>query len=267
MNYTNIAVINIDPSVDIQKYIISKLGGRDAVVFRKEGETYELPAGTTNIVIIPADHDNQAKIKNFVNRWFAQNKKIGFLHVIEDHTEVLKDPTEYIEKIERMMDLFDIPIYFSCATDPCNYVYKKYNPRMAIDIDTEEFKHFGLSKLCFTSHSNTAWTIYNLDKVDFNVTKFDETFSIAMYYIIKFLSERRANAPGSLMLMNMYATIPEEVGVFRNNTELKPLPDSKVEDLQREDALFKEMKVDNRPDNNIDEVLTRVYLKLLEKSK
>lgn len=265
---SSIAIINTDPEVDIQKYILSKLEGQaDVRVFIGDGGEYKLLPSSVNTVKIPSECDNPAKVKNFVSTWHKQNGIHGYLHMIEDHVEVLKDPSEYITKIEALMTVCDVPTYFSCVTDPCNYVYGRYNPRLSVDIDTEEFKKFGLTKVLFTSHSNTAWTVFNLDSPDFAKAKYDETFSIAMYYIIKFLAERRNNAPkDSLCMMNMYITIPEEYGVFRNNTEAHPLPPTKPEDLQREDALFKEMKVDSHPDNNIDEVLTRLYLKLNSKA-
>lgn len=65
------------------------------------------------------------------------------------------------------MDVLDYSIYFSTTTDRCNYVYKKFNPRLTIAMDDELARSkLGLpSSIAFTSHSNTCWTIYDLNKL------------------------------------------------------------------------------------------------------
>jgi len=69
------------------------------------------------------------------------------------------------------MDIFDYSIYFSTVTDPCNYIFKKFNPRLTLDIDDDSIR----SKLnlpnsvSFTSHSNTCWLIYDFNKLNGNI--------------------------------------------------------------------------------------------------
>lgn len=38
------------------------------------------------------------------------------------------------------MAALDYSIHFSTVTDPCNYIFKKFNPRLTIDIDDEDAK-------------------------------------------------------------------------------------------------------------------------------
>lgn len=66
------------------------------------------------------------------------------------------------------MDSLDYSIYFSTVTDPCNYLFKKFDPRLTLDIDDASIKE-KLSlpdKISFTSHSNLCWTIYDFNKLD-----------------------------------------------------------------------------------------------------
>lgn len=38
------------------------------------------------------------------------------------------------------MDVLDYGVYFSVVTDPCNYVFKKFDPRLSLVIDDEAMK-------------------------------------------------------------------------------------------------------------------------------
>ena len=107
--------------------------------------------------------------------------------------------------VEHTMDVLDYSIYFSTVTDGCNYVYKKFNPRLTITMDDDATKsklHLP-STISFTSHSNTCWTIYDFNKMPSGPQHYEEKFSIAMYYIIEYLARRRATKKdGQLYFMN-----------------------------------------------------------------
>ena len=117
----------------------------------------------------------------------------GFMHIVEDCIALDRDPMQYIEKIEKTMDVLDYNVHFSTVTDPCNYIFKKFNPRLTLDIDDENVKtRLGLpDRISFTSHSNICWTIFNFNKLGDDIPKFDEKFTIAMYVIIEYLARRR----------------------------------------------------------------------------
>lgn len=136
-----------------------------------------------NEVELPADKDNSSKIKNYIFDFVKEKNFKGFLHIVEDVVALHKDPSNFIDKVENAMDKLDYSIYFSTVTDPCNYIFKKFNPRMTIGIDDESVKSkLNLpDKISFTSHSNTCWTIYDFDKFNGCPLRFDERFSIAMY--------------------------------------------------------------------------------------
>lgn len=211
-------------------------------------------------VVFPDSIDNIAKRKNFIIDYVKAKNFKGFLHIIEDTIVLDKDPFDYIAQIENAMDVFDYSIHFSTVADPCNYVFSKFNPRLSLDIDDDGIKaRLSLpSTVSFTSHSNTCWLIYNFNKLQDNIQKFDERFSIAMYMIIEYLARRRASKKdGQLYYMNQYLSISSELGTYHNEDIQSDQIDPTV--MQNEDAIFKSMNVDFTPDNNIDTVLNDFY--------
>ena len=58
------------------------------------------------------------------------------------------------------------------------------------------------STLSFTSHANTAWTVYDFMKQP-SPQRYDEKFNIAMYFIVEYLARRKSTRqPGQLYFMN-----------------------------------------------------------------
>lgn len=211
-------------------------------------------------------HDsNRAKCKNEINEFFKRLGFNGFLHVVESHIQLLKDPSTYLVEQEHCMDVLDYDVYFSTTSDGCNYVYSKFNPRVTIQLDSPEFKSLNLPQsISFTSHSNTVWVTYNFAKIVDELLKFDERFNIPMYFIIEFLARRRnTKSAGSLYLMNQYLSIPSEIGVFTQDQESHQRDQS--DDMQKEDAIFKSLDLNFVPDNNIDQLLVDMIDKLKSK--
>ena len=86
--------------------------------------------------------DEIPKIKNFILSYveqqvFEQHMFDGFLHIIEDNVVLDRDPSTYIENLEHTMSVLDYGIYFSTVTDPCNYVFNKFSPRLTLTIDDD----------------------------------------------------------------------------------------------------------------------------------
>ena len=216
-------------------------------------------------IILPNECDNVPKIRNYINTKFKSENFNGMLHVLEDTTEIIENPSTFLKDIENMMDVMDYDVWFSTICDPCNFVYQKYNPRLRITLDRAEYFKLNLGKsLLYTSHSNTQWIIYNFAKISDNLLKFNENFSIAMFYIIEFLARRRNTRNNNqLYFMNQYMTVESEYRVFKNVLD-KPKQDSSKE-LKKEDAIFKELNINYSPDNSIDLVLELTYKKLKEK--
>ena len=221
----------------------------------------------TNIDVteLSEDINTEPKARNFIAAYYKTDplhaSTTSFLHVLYDATKILKDPSDFIAQIEVMMQKLDYPVWFSTCTDPCNYVYMKYNPRLQIVLDNPETKAIGIgSSLLYTSHSNTHWIIYDMEHAQEQLLKFDEDFTIPMFWIIEFLARRRnTKAQGQLFYMNQYLTIDSELGTFEpialdNHFSEKT--------MKEEDLKFKEKKVAFAPDNNIDVVLEETYSKL-----
>lgn len=197
--------------------------------------------------------------------FFKKQSFTGMLHVIEDTTCINKNPNEFICDIENAMNVLNYDVWFSTVCDRCNYVYSKYNPRLRITLDKPEFTKLNLgNSILFTSHSNTQWIIYNFNTISSELLRFNDTFTVAMFYIIEYLARRRnTKSAGDLYYMNQYLTVESEYGVYTTlSTTVQP-DDQNI--LKTEDTLFRSMNIDIHPDNNIDEVLEELYKKLLQK--
>ena len=216
-----------------------------------------------SVVYVPKEFDNVPKVRNYINQQYRVVGFNGFLHVIEWNTKLLANPTNFMQKLEQMMDVLDYNVWFNTICDPCNYVYSKYCPRTYINVDDDKYKNIGTSKLVVTSHSNTQWIVYNMAKATDSNLHFDEDFTIPMYYIIEFLSRRKAEAiDNQPYFMNQYFTVVEEKGLFqRVGAEIQPAQ----EQLKKENEIFQQKKINHSQDGNLDTVLTTLYLKLKSK--
>jgi len=189
----------------------------------------------------------------------------GMLYVAEDIVKFNDSSVAFFSKLENMMTVLDYPVWFNTIADGCNYLYKKYVPRVSIAIDQPEYAKFELKSLNFTSHSNTAFIAYDFSKATDDQLTFNEKFTIPMYFIIEYLARRRNNkVAGSLFYMNQYLTIPEEYGIF-STTTIDEKDDATPAKMQEEDAIFKGMNINYGSDNNIDQLLEQVYDKFKSK--
>lgn len=157
---------------------------------------------------------------------------------------LLKDPSSFLDSIEKMMDILDYDVWLDTICDPCNYVYSKFNPRVSVDIDRDDVKKLDISKkIMFTSHSNTAWMCYNYKKIPDDLLRFNESFNIPMFMIIEFLARRRnTKRKDQVYFMNMYATVQEEIGVFKIDDQAIKA-EQKTEKMAEEDKIFKDLNL------------------------
>ena len=260
---------NIEDVIDIAKKLMQV--ENDVVVFSqledKEEKDVELDGLTMHKV--PEElRSNNFMAKNYIISKFEEEHEHGFLHIIEDPLKLDKDPSEFISKVQTMMDVLDYSIWFSTTTDGCNFLFNKFNPRLEFMIDDELVaQKLGLSNdLMFTSHANTFWTIYHRRNADEHIQRYSESFFVSMYAIIEYLARRKANRRvGQPYFMNQYLSIKEECGAFSLKKQWHDPHSLDKETMQKEDALFKSMNVNFAPDNNIDVVLETVYQKIQEK--
>ena len=235
------------------------------VVYRKPDTDF----GMEGVLVkdIPAELDTEPKIRNWINSEYASCG--GFLHVIKDDTEITRPPAEFVSDVEKMMDVFDYPVWLSTVTDSCNYVYSKYNPRITIAMNRQDVNdRLGLkTDICVTSHSNTYWMIYDMPKlVGSNLVRFDDRYTVPMFYIIEFLARRRNEKKrGDMHFMNQYLTVRSELGVFKQFAGATQKEDD-VKTLQEEDKLFKSQDIDFTADMNIDVILETFWEKLASKA-
>ena len=223
------------------------------IAFSKKG----IPGFPAQLVVVPQESTiNETSLRNYINAYFKQQQFKGFLHVITDHITFKDKINDYVKQLEHAMDVLDYSVHFSTVTDPCNYVYSTYNPRMEVHLDLDDYNKLELPRsLYFTSHSNTAYVTYDFSKVPDDLLKFNENFSIPMFYIIEFLARRRNTKRASqIYFMNMYLAVPLEKDAIKNDPSvIDPEPDQKV--FANEDAIFKGLNIEFAPDNNIDTVL------------
>lgn len=218
--------------------------------------------GVTTIKF-PTVVDTEPKQRNWINDNYRNGMKFsGFLYVIAGNTKILKDPTSFMNQLEAMMTQLDYPVWFNTICDPCNYVMSKYNPRLAISLDDENYKTTTIgSKLLYTSHSNAQVIVYDMANVSDNLLKFDEDFTVPMFFIIEFLARRRNTKQiGQLFYMNQYLTVESEYGMFEVINTNKAEPSTDI--MKSEDNKFKSKNINHIPDNNIDIVLEETAKKL-----
>lgn len=235
----------------------------ETILFTRESNVELIGISTK---IIPESCDNISKARNFINASLKLTGFQGFLHVVQDNVELVSNASKFLESIEKTMDVLDYDVWFNASCDPCNYVYSKFNPRLSISIDTPEAKDLGLPEsINLTSHSNTAWVCYNFLKVPDSLLNFNENFSIPMFMIIEFLARRKASKKDNQpYFMNMYITVPEEVGVFKCIGDEDDVSNSK---MAEEDKIFKSLNVAYSSDNNIDQVIEDLWAKINSKLK
>ena len=236
----------------------------DKVVVCSKKTGCDLPDGV-EFLQIPTNLASRPIEKNFVLKHFKEADEDVWLHVIEDSIELKNDPRQFINDIERMMDIYGLNNWFGTITDGCNYIYSKYNPRLNIVIDSEVHKKLEIANAVFCSHSNVQWTVYNIQQADADELYFDERFTVDMYWIIEFLARRRNAHPGSLYFMNQYYTCASEKGVYAFKKDQPKKQDDSIDlqkRMQQEDALFKSLGVNYAPDNNVDKVLETLYVRL-----
>lgn len=231
------------------------------------------------VILFPEEVNTEVKSKNYVIDYYKKSGFNGKLHVICHHIEILKDPIQFMNDIENLMDVLDINSWFGTVTDTCNYLYKKYMPRLRVPIDPEMKgwkEKLKVDEVLFCSHSNVQWMIFNIGKGDENELHFNDEFTVPMFWIIEYLARRRNTHPDSMYFMNEYITCPSEKGVYKNLDNCfnssDESPNAKQEQMKKEneemradDEKFRAMKVDHHPDNNLDIVLERTYLKLKSK--
>lgn len=233
----------------------------ETILFTRENDV-DLSGISTKI--IPESCNNISKARNFINATMKLSGFQGFFHVVQDNVELVSNTSRFLESLENMMDVLDYDVWLNTSCDQCNYVYSKYNPRISISIDTPEAKNLGLPDyINLTSHSNTAWICYNFFKAPDSLLSFNENFSIPMFMIIEFLARRKASKKENQpYFMNMYMSVPEEIGVFKCNDDEDAVSNSK---MMEEDKIFKSLNVAYSPDNNVDQVIEALWSKINSK--
>lgn len=255
-----IAIINIHDNVDISGNIIRYLDSNDEIyVFQLKESDFNTHSNIKSILVPSECSDSESKIKNYVTKFFFEENYKGFLHVIEDSVEIMKDPNTFLGEIEVMMSKLELKSWFNTITDALNYTFKIYNPRFSVDIDEPSVSNVYNKTIYWTSHANTSWICYNYSNSEFKDFEFDEKFKIPMYYIIKFLAERRNNKKkGELNYMNFYPTIDEEKGVFKNIKVDEFIVHSK-EDHEKESKIFNEMNINHQADVTIEPIMDDIF--------
>ena len=209
-------------------------------------------------------YDVESKIHNFVVRWFKENCQEGFLHVFKDNVGVVPENMEkFAPEIEQFMKIFGYDVWLNTFTDGCNFIFDKWIPRVNVVNDNEELKKKYDKTIMWTSNANTNFMIYDLDVLKLENVLFDESFSIGMFYIIKFFAERRnRKLPGCFM--NFYPTLESEKGTLKDMKYPSKEDKDIAERMRNEDKIFKEMNIDYRPTEQLEPVLEFIRTKLTE---
>ena len=223
--------------------------------------------GDVKVVEFPDDCDNEAKRHNFISKYFKiQNISTGMLYVIHDNIEIFPGQfANFLPKLEEFMNFFGYRVWLNTVCDECNYIFDKYVTRITVKMDKPEYENVWKDDVYFTTNANIDITAFDLDKADITEMLFDESFSVAMFVIIKFLAERRNRAiPGCFM--NLYPTIPSEIGIAKKHDEVPEKKESRQE-FDRQMKVFGDMKIDNQPTIDANEAITFLVEKITGKGK
>lgn len=230
------------------------------IVFTYSGD--EFP--DNDIVSVKLEKKNSAAMYNDAVKWFQENYsgKNVKVHILQNNIEFLKDPVEFFNEIEKMMNMLDYDVWFNTVTDECNYVFSKYDCRFAVAINNCDLQKTYDKTIKWTSHANPNYTIIDIDKfvpVEKETGKlFDDVFDIPMFYIIKYLAKRKMEHRG---FMNYYPTISEEHGTF-SSFNVNHKDNFSQQQMQKEDILFRSMQLDHEPNGNPEEVMDYMVEKI-----
>lgn len=234
----------------LENLLRAEIPNADIYVFSidKDAEKSDLKnLGNVKVVQFPEDCDNEAKRHNYISKYFkVENVTDGMLYVIRDNVEIFPGLfANFLPKLEEFMDFFGYRVWLNTVCDECNYIFDKYIPRITIKMDKPELENVWKDDILFTTNANIDFTAYDLDKADISEMLLDESFSVAMFVIIKYLAERRnRNIPGCYM--NLYPTIPSEKGIAKKHKEIPENKESKQE-FDRQMKVFTDMKINNQP--------------------
>lgn len=254
------AIINTHKDADILGSIIEKLPENSEIYVFQEENFRKIEKDGVKTVNFPSEiADHGSKVKNSVSKYFFDANFKGFLHVLEDSVEIFGETSTFLDEIEKMMAKLNQKSWFNTVTDPCNYAFKIYNPRFSVEIDEPSAKMVYDKTIYWTSNANTTWTCYDYSKATFDDVAFDEAFRIPMYYIIKFLAERRNHKKGGeLYYMNFYPTIKDEIGVFRAVSF--PEKDTTTQkDFENESRMFESYGINHGADMAVEPVMDDMF--------
>lgn len=252
----------------VQKEIIAKLPLREndkLLVFYDASLAHDavvsvFSKATECIPISKEDGHNRAAALNFVYKHLKENYKDAYGYVFYDSIQVKKDLAPFMDAIEKMMSKLKLDVWFNTYTDPMNFVFTKFDGRVSIAINEPELQRIYDKTIIWASHSNPNLSVIDLDAFTLSEDgkTFDDRFEIPMFWIIKFLCERRRDGKG---FMNYYPTIHEEVGAYKCGNfsdSLKTTPEM----MKREDELFSSFKLDHSPSQSVEELMEFIIARL-----
>ena len=172
---------------------------------------------------------------------------------------------KFVSEIETMMAKLNVTSWFQTREDECNYVYSKYNPLFRVVVDEPECRKKYDKTICFTTHCNPLWAIYDFSKDEtYEDFAYDSQFKVPMFYIIDYLARRRLAGKG---FMNAYPTIDDEEKVFTVSKEKIVPPFNIQQQMEVDKFKFDMKKLNTERSLNLDEMLNWVVSNLKEKEK
>jgi hypothetical protein len=256
------AIISLRKERDVFENIVKHINKDEKIyIFGLfDGKYPNHECDSVEVIDIPDEvKDSESKIKNFVTRYFFEKNYDGFLHVIEDSVEIFNEPKTFISEIELMMTKLKLKSWFNTITDACNYTFNVYNPIFTLAIDAPELKSIYDKTISWTTHANTSWICYNFKNAEYSDFAFDENFRIPMFYIIKFLAERRNNKKlGEMYYMNLYPSINDEKDVFKA-VKVNDVIKTTDEDKKKEHGIFQKMNINIAQDTVLEPVFQDLY--------
>lgn len=251
---------------NVQKEIVEKLPLRegDKLLLFYDGSLGDnapvLEKVTEHVPMTKEDGHNRAAGLNYVYKYLKEHFTNAFGYAIYDSIQFKKDPIPFMDSIEEMMSKLKFDVWFNTYTDPMNFVFTKFDGRVSIAINEPELKKIYDKTIIWTSHANPNLSVIDIDNfvLPEDGKTFDDKFEIPMFWIIKFLCERRRDKKG---FMNLYPTIPEEVGTYKCESIGGGFQITQ-EMMKKEDQMFNEFKLNHTPTFNYEEVMDFIIERL-----
>jgi hypothetical protein len=214
------------------------------------------------VIFLDASCDNIPKCKNAIIKAITSVASVPqYLHIIEDDVIITSD--EYIDRIEKMMDLLELEYWCNGYTNAMNTIFTKKSPRFIMNLG--KYAVNDIDTIEFTAHESNEHMVFKLIE-EGPLVQFHPQLNLL--YNIEFIYRMHKKDPKKYFL-NFYPTIPlERTELLRDIIRFPHKnPDESRYNIKEEESIMKELNVEWKPHTIVDELIHRVEECVMTKKK